>query len=345
MDYFQFSSACFLLCVFLPLPAVHGKCPQFIALSGVSQSGNITSPGWPSPYPPDAICAYKLQGEAWQGVKITFYYFDLEPPYSAGCLNDYLELNTVDTKGQRTFRGRYCGKHAPAPILVLHPVVELVFRSNHAAHHNGFAASYEFVDESNVQAPGLNGTSPCGNVIQGIGGLIISPGYPRGYAAGLDCLWLIRAQYNHVVYLRIQRLEFQGSTEEGQKCEVQETGRKCKKYSPSSHAPYGVFTAVGRSFSHLAFLAETLPIIYMHVPSSPFHSKSGDISTYDIILIPFTSRSSSTFTFYYCLHKQSIMILQISEETVESRHNVGSQPVHISSENRKEFGIQERQTK
>lgn len=33
-----------------------------------------------------------------------------------------------------------------------------------------------YVHVANVQAPGLNGTSPCGNVIQGIGGLIISPG-------------------------------------------------------------------------------------------------------------------------------------------------------------------------
>ncbi|OXA56143.1 hypothetical protein Fcan01_08614 [Folsomia candida] len=39
------------------------------------------------------------------------------------------------------------------------------------------------------------------------------------------------------------------------KCEVQETGRKCKKYAPSDHAPYEVFIAARRSFSHLAFLA------------------------------------------------------------------------------------------
>lgn len=194
-----------------PAP-VSSVCSQFIALSGVSPLGNITSPGWPSPYPPDALCQYKLQGEAWQGIKITFLHFDLETRYSAGCLNDFLEINTVDIHGQRTFLGRFCGAAVPGPILVLHPTAELVFRSNHAVHSNGFVATYEFVDEAFVTTPRLNATSPCGEVVHGIGGTIVSPGYPRGYAAGLDCLWLIRVKYKHAIYVRVQHLEFQGST-------------------------------------------------------------------------------------------------------------------------------------
>lgn len=195
------------------LSPVECVCSQFIAMSGVSPSGNITSPGWPSPYPPDALCQYKLQGEAWQGIKITFIHFELERRYgSVGCLNDYLEVNTVDIHGQRTFLGRFCGGALPSPILVLHPTAELVFRSNAAVHSNGFVATYEFVDEAFVTTPRLNATSPCGEVVHGIGGQIFSPGYPRGYAAGLDCLWLIRVKYKHAVYLRVQHLEFQGST-------------------------------------------------------------------------------------------------------------------------------------
>jgi hypothetical protein len=88
-----------------------------------------------------------LQGAEWEGVKITFHHFDLEPPYTAGCLSDYLELATVDIHGTRTFRGRFCGGFLPPPVLLLHPTLELVFRSNHAGHHDGFFASYEFIDE------------------------------------------------------------------------------------------------------------------------------------------------------------------------------------------------------
>jgi len=169
-------STIFLMEAALLPPSVHSVCSQFIALSGVSSQGNITSPGWPSPYPPDANCQYKLQGEAWQGIKITFLQFDLEPRYSAGCLNDYLEINTVDVRGQRTFLGRFCGMQLPGPILVLHPTAELVFRSNHAVHSTGFVATYEFVDEAFVTTPRLNATSPCGEVVHGIGGTIVSPG-------------------------------------------------------------------------------------------------------------------------------------------------------------------------
>jgi hypothetical protein len=41
--------------------------------------------------------------------------------------------------------------------------------------------------------------------------LYILVGYPVGYSAGLDCLWLIRVPYSHAIYVRIQQLEFQGS--------------------------------------------------------------------------------------------------------------------------------------
>jgi len=80
-------------------------------------------------------------------MKITFHDFDLEPPYTAGCLSDYIDLDIYDLRDRMTFHRRFCGGSLPGPLLVLHPKAKIVFRSNHAVHHRGFFATYEFVDE------------------------------------------------------------------------------------------------------------------------------------------------------------------------------------------------------
>ncbi|CAG7822474.1 unnamed protein product [Allacma fusca] len=197
-------------------------CPQVISTSSMSKSGNISSPNYPNPYPPDADCTYLLQGSESQGIEIIFHDLDLEPPYTAGCLSDYIDLDIYDLRDRMTLHKRFCGSTLPSTLTVLHPKAKLVFRSNHAVHHRGFLASYTFVEEGFVKAP--NNTQPCGEeIVREGGGVLHFPGARQEIVkplSGLDCTWLLRVDYNRRIYVRIQELEFQGSIENCHKAQL-----------------------------------------------------------------------------------------------------------------------------
>jgi len=69
-----------------------------------SKSGNFSSPNYPDLYPPGSHCVFLFYGylyvyyttrfslilinfilrRQWEGIRIEFHFFDLEPPYTAG---------------------------------------------------------------------------------------------------------------------------------------------------------------------------------------------------------------------------------------------------------------------
>ena len=111
----------------------------------------------------------------WEGIRIQFYFFDWESPYTVGydeefinlifyychesfpllymcwltcrCLSDFVSITTEDVSGLRTVAGRYCGQQTPPPLLAMQPKVEILFAANYVHHHRGFSASFSFVDE------------------------------------------------------------------------------------------------------------------------------------------------------------------------------------------------------
>ena len=48
------------------------------------KNGNFSSPNYPSSYPPATQCLYVFLGQQWEGIRIEFLSFDLQPAYSAG---------------------------------------------------------------------------------------------------------------------------------------------------------------------------------------------------------------------------------------------------------------------
>ncbi|XP_063601680.1 tolloid-like protein 1 [Penaeus indicus] len=209
-----------------------GRCLYYFD-SRVSPSGNLSSPGWPTQYPAGLRCTYVFQGEMFQAVQITFHSFELQKPYKAGCLSDYLDITTVDVTGVKEFVGRYCGSEVINPLLTLHPRLELLFVSNLAVQARGFTASFTYMHEGEslcmskcmhectavllgteaVRPPEtvVAGRAVCGGLVEGSGGRLASPGYPASFPGGLSCTWLLRARPHFHVYLRIQELQLQGS--------------------------------------------------------------------------------------------------------------------------------------
>ncbi|XP_076050968.1 uncharacterized protein LOC143031256 [Oratosquilla oratoria] len=191
--------------------------------SRTRRSGNLTTPGWPGEYPPGLRCEYVFRGNSSQGIKILFTKFALEEPYRSKCLSDYLDISTVDHTGVRWFQGRYCGSEIKTPFQTLHPQVELLFVSNQAVADVGFSASFAFTEEASTfpseTSLGESGAQ-CGGLLTGPGGVLTSPGYPVGFPGGLACTWLLRADADQHVYVRMEELQLQGSIANCRKAEL-----------------------------------------------------------------------------------------------------------------------------
>ncbi|XP_057377794.1 uncharacterized protein LOC130699540 [Daphnia carinata] len=175
-------------------------------------SGNFTSPNYPDFYPAETRCYYIFHGRKWEGIRIQFHTFDLESPYTVGCLSDFVSITTEDVSGLRTVAGRYCGQQTPPPLLAMQPKVEILFAANYVHHHRGFSASFSFVDEESLTLAPSNAdsNSGCGGTISGSGGVLLSPGYPLAVQSWLDCSWLLRVPFQQHVYVRLEYLQLHG---------------------------------------------------------------------------------------------------------------------------------------
>ncbi|GFY54415.1 CUB domain-containing protein [Trichonephila inaurata madagascariensis] len=53
--------------------------------------------------------------------------------------------------------------------------------------------------------------SNCGGTVSGVGGVIVSPGFPYYFPKDVDCIWLIRVDYHMKIYVRILKMQLYGS--------------------------------------------------------------------------------------------------------------------------------------
>ncbi|KFM58167.1 CUB domain-containing protein 2, partial [Stegodyphus mimosarum] len=94
----------------------------------------------------------------------------------------------------------------------MHPKAEIIFRSNHIVHHRGFYGMYEFRHEKTIPPPkSTELVEGCGGTETGVGGVIVSPGYPHSFPKDVECVWLIRVDSKEHIYIRILDLQLYGS--------------------------------------------------------------------------------------------------------------------------------------
>lgn len=201
------------------------RCPIFALLqyfinadcsfefnSSFGKVGNFSSPNFPGKYHEDLECIYHFVGKEFETLNLSFHVFDLEAPFSKGCLTDYADISSISIQNEKQLVGRYCGSQSPFSLLFMHPIAEIIFKSNHVVHHRGFHGKYEFTDEKFIPPPlSTPSIKNCGGIITGVGGVITSPGYPNKFPKNIDCVWLIRVNYNQNIYLRILQLQLYGS--------------------------------------------------------------------------------------------------------------------------------------
>ncbi|KAM9324795.1 complement C1s subcomponent-like [Gastrophryne carolinensis] len=103
--------------------------------------GQISSPGYPSPYPENSRCEYKVLLEQGYQVIINFLPtdFDIEVANDGTCSYDSL---TIKAKGQ-TF-GPYCGKKPPLRIETHSNEVDIIFQTDSGGDNKGWKMRYSW---------------------------------------------------------------------------------------------------------------------------------------------------------------------------------------------------------
>ncbi|XP_042903223.1 CUB domain-containing protein 2-like [Parasteatoda tepidariorum] len=191
--------------------AALSKC-IFQFQSEQSERGNFSSPMFPNNYSESLECIYNFQGKDHETLRLTFHHFDLEAPFKKGCLTDYVDVSTITIVGSKFLVGRFCGNDIPNSMLFMNPRAEIIFKTNHVIHSKGFHGSYHFQDEKMIPPPkSTMNVSNCGGIVTGVGGIIVSPGYPYYFPKNIECIWLLRVDYHMRIYVRIIKMQLYGS--------------------------------------------------------------------------------------------------------------------------------------
>ncbi|XP_063818580.1 complement C1s subcomponent isoform X2 [Pseudophryne corroboree] len=101
--------------------------------------GQISSPGYPAPYPENSRCEYKVLLEPGYQVILTFQAedFDIEAAEDGSCSYDSL---TIKAKG-RSF-GPFCGKTPPSLLQTESNEVDIFFQTDSGGDHRGWKIRY-----------------------------------------------------------------------------------------------------------------------------------------------------------------------------------------------------------
>ncbi|XP_077323271.1 complement C1s subcomponent isoform X2 [Lithobates pipiens] len=101
--------------------------------------GQISSPGYPSPYPENSLCEYKVLLEPGYQVILTFppTDFDIEKANDGSCSYDSL---TIKAKGYNS--GPLCGKDPPQPIKTGSYEVDIIFQTDSGGDNKGWKLHY-----------------------------------------------------------------------------------------------------------------------------------------------------------------------------------------------------------
>ncbi|KAJ1182622.1 hypothetical protein NDU88_007808 [Pleurodeles waltl] len=107
-----------------------------------TDSGIITSPGYPQQYPNSIDCVMAILAPADYKISLSFTQFELEP--FPECGNDYLIISDGSRSTSQPI-GKYCGKMRVPKLVSTGNVLLLQFHSDIWVSNAGFKAEYSFV--------------------------------------------------------------------------------------------------------------------------------------------------------------------------------------------------------
>uniref|UniRef100_A0A8C5MW66 Ovochymase-2 n=1 Tax=Leptobrachium leishanense TaxID=445787 RepID=A0A8C5MW66_9ANUR len=169
-----------------------------------SNNGAISSPGYPSNYPNDLRCHWRIIAPLGNLIRINL--LDLKTEQDAsGCMD---ELVIYDGTGhKKNVLGSYCGQINHYSLKSNGPEITLTFTTNSNVTMTGFNLEYYFwVPQQNFSA------CKTLDLLQAGSSEIKSPHYPGTYPDGLDCQWIIFSTSGTQLKLLINDLFLEDST-------------------------------------------------------------------------------------------------------------------------------------
>ena len=130
------------LTLFFPVCYSYG-----VSYLSLSYTKSLTSPNYPSNYPPSANCLWSLKRpSASYGVRLTFSSFYLKAAIANRC-RDYVEIRDGDTFPSSTFVVRMCGSGIPFMIVSRYTYLFVKFISDwdYYPSRRYFSASFKAI--------------------------------------------------------------------------------------------------------------------------------------------------------------------------------------------------------
>ncbi|XP_072275195.1 dorsal-ventral patterning tolloid-like protein 1 [Pyxicephalus adspersus] len=166
--------------------------------------GSITSPFYPSSYPPNTLCTWEITTPQNTIITISIYIESLEN--STTCSFDYVEIS--DGYLGSPILAKIC-QPGSYYFFTTSNIMTVVFRSDGSIEGNGFDAQfynyYPAVPDTTTSTTTTTTTTTssqytsCGGYLTQNSGVITSPMYPQYYPANSRCVWQITATSNFTI--------------------------------------------------------------------------------------------------------------------------------------------------
>nr|XP_020470999.1 cubilin [Monopterus albus] len=153
------------------------------ALNVSTSSQTLTSPSFPSAYPPYTSCRWILDAPPQETIKVSVQIFVLQP--SQSCSTNYLEMKDwpVGDYGQSH---KFCASDVHPPVFYSYGRTILIhFKSDTFMSGNGLSLNYQIAS--------------CSRTYEQEYGYLKSPGWPDIYPHNTDCTIILKAPQNHYI--------------------------------------------------------------------------------------------------------------------------------------------------
>lgn len=169
-------------------------CPAACHFHMQSGGDVIESPSYPHKYGPLAKCKWTLEGPQGSNIVLQFQEFDTEKSFDTvqilvGGRTDEKAVSLATLSGKLDLANK--------PFITASNFMIVKFTSDGSVERKGFRATWKTEPQN------------CGGLIQASAEsqLLNSPGYPKQYPGGLECLYMIEAQPGRIISLEILDLD------------------------------------------------------------------------------------------------------------------------------------------
>lgn len=202
-----------------------------------TNTGQLTSPSYPYPYPADKICIWEIIAKKQYRITLNFTFFELEGSNSLqeDCDYDSVTISSKFDDNQLRKQGVYCSERLPPLITSITNVMRIKFQTDRTVQKIGFSAQFStHLDKCAIENGGCrhichntmdsvmcscktgyilheNGmdciAGACQFNITAPFGSISSENYPKNYSKNLDCIWHFTSTPGHRVHLEFQQFD------------------------------------------------------------------------------------------------------------------------------------------